>query len=297
MNGILNIYKEPGMTSFDVVARLRKILKIKKIGHTGTLDPDATGVLPICIGYATGAIDYISDTNKCYIAEITLGIKTDTQDASGIITEKKEVNITSDEFETTLEKFIGKLKQIPPMYSAVKINGKKLYELAREGKTIERKSREILIYSLKNNKRISNEKYQIEIKCSKGTYIRTLCEDIGEELKCGAHMSSLVRTKSGPFEIDNAIYLNEVKEIFDRGDIENQLISVENVFYDYDKIILKEGEDKKLLDGQIIEIESGQGESGIVRVYDEKCAFFALGETFEKEGIKYLKSKKFFIKK
>ncbi len=295
MNGILNIYKEPGMTSFDVVARLRKILKIKRIGHMGTLDPEATGVLPICIGNATGAIDFVSDTDKCYLAEITLGIKTDTQDATGKIIEKKEVKVSENEFETILKKFVGKIKQIPPMYSAVKINGEKLYELARKGKTIERKSREISIYSLKKIKKISKEKYVIEIKCSKGTYIRTLCEDIGERLKCGAYMSSLVRTKSGPFEISDATYLDEIRELSEKQEILKKIITVEKVFSDYGKIILKSEQDKKLLNGQIIKLENEQECIGLVRVFDENKLFFALGEIFEKEQIKYLKSKKFFI--
>ena len=200
MNGVININKPIGITSHDVVYRLRKILSIKKIGHTGTLDPDASGVLPMCIGRATKTADMLTAQDKQYIAEITLGSATDTLDKTGTVTESADVNVTEDEVKAAVKKFIGDIKQLPPMYSAIKVNGKKLYQLAREGVEIERKPRDVKIYDIEIlDIDLLNNKLSVKVDCTKGTYIRTLCDDIGRELGCFAHMSGLVRSKSGRF--------------------------------------------------------------------------------------------------
>ena len=220
INGIININKPAGMTSHDVVYRLRKLFGIKKIGHTGTLDPDATGVLPMCIGKATRTSDMLTATDKRYTAEVTLGAATDTQDSSGKVIKSadvKDFGITEAKILDTLNEFVGEISQTPPMYSAIKVNGKKLYELAREGKEVERKPRIVTVYSIEPlGFDLENNKFTIDVSCSKGTYIRTLCNDIGEKLGCFAHMSSLKRTASGRFTIDDSYTLEEVERQLDR---------------------------------------------------------------------------------
>lgn len=214
MDGVINVLKPAGMTSSDVVVRLRKILKTRKIGHTGTLDPEVTGVLPICVGKATRLAEYLTNQGKAYRCEITFGITTDTQDATGEIMSKEPPNIGAEDFQQLVPKFIGTIQQIPPMFSAVKHQGKRLYELARQGLNVERKSREIHISSMKFEEWISGEypRAIFEVDCSKGTYVRTLCYDMGEALGCGAHMSSLVRLRSGPFQIQESITLETIQE-------------------------------------------------------------------------------------
>ena len=211
MNGIIIINKEKGYTSHDVVAKLRGILHQKKIGHTGTLDPDATGVLPICVGRATKVCDVLTDRDKVYEAEVALGITTDTLDTSGEVLTRQPVEVTRDQLIDVLNRFKGEITQIPPMYSAVKVNGKKLYEYAREGKTVERKQRRVTVYDIELLEE-SIPTFKIRVKCSKGTYIRTLCDDIGRELGCGAAMSGLVRTAVGRFTIDQALTLPQIEE-------------------------------------------------------------------------------------
>ena len=180
MNGIINVYKERGFTSHDVVAKLRGILHMKKIGHTGTLDPDATGVLPVCIGKATKVCGLLTDKDKTYRAVVKLGVTTNTEDMTGEILAKHPVSVTKEQIEMAVSKFAGEIEQIPPMYSAIKINGKKLYELARQGKEVERKARKVTIYEIKVlSIDFSENEFTMEVSCSKGTYIRTLCKDIG----------------------------------------------------------------------------------------------------------------------
>jgi len=211
INGVINIYKIKGFTSHDVVAKLRGMLRQKKIGHTGTLDPDATGVLPVCLGSATKLCDMLTDKEKEYIAKVQLGVTTDTQDMTGTVLRESTVEVTEEDVKNVLQSFIGAYDQIPPMYSALKVNGKKLYELAREGKEIERKARPVIIHYIEI---LDMQLPQITIKvgCSKGTYIRTLCHDVGEKLGCGAAMAALERTKSGQFSLDRAITLAELEE-------------------------------------------------------------------------------------
>ena len=203
IHGIINVYKEKGFTSHDVVAKLRGIVGQKKIGHTGTLDPDATGVLPVCLGKATKLCDLLTDKNKTYEAVLLLGKTTDTQDITGEVLEEKSTEaLTEEKVREAIEGFIGDYEQIPPMYSALKVNGKKLYELAREGKVIERKARPVKILDIQILE-IDLPKVRMEVSCSKGTYIRTLCHDIGEKLGCGGCMESLIRTRVSTFRVQN----------------------------------------------------------------------------------------------
>lgn len=236
MDGVINIYKEKGFTSHDVVAVVRKTINQKKVGHTGTLDPDAEGVLPICIGKGTKLADYIMADKKGYRAEVTLGITTTTEDSSGEILEVKPVDFNEEKIKESVYSFIGEYDQVPPMYSAIKVNGKKLYELAREGKEIERKSRRIKIYDIKILEFLPPNKIIIDVICSKGTYIRTLCSDIGKKLGCGGNMSYLLRTMSGRFNIDTAIKLDELKTIVEKGSIDDILITIDDVLCNYKKI-------------------------------------------------------------
>lgn len=229
MTGIVNINKPYGKSSHFVVAVIRRITGIKKVGHTGTLDPLATGVLPICIGReATKLSQQIMDGTKCYRAVLQLGKTTTTQDSEGEVLSEREVNVLPEQIESAVSSFVGKISQIPPMYSAVKINGQKLYKLAREGKEVEREPRIITIHSIEIVN-IDLDKAQIEIiiTCSKGTYIRTLCHDIGEKLGCGGYMASLIRTKSSLFTIEDSITLEEFEQMWKDGQYEKILIPPE----------------------------------------------------------------------
>ncbi len=211
INGIINVYKEKGYTSFDVVAKLRGILKTKKIGHTGTLDPDAEGVLPVCLGKATKVCDLLTDKNKEYVAVMLLGKVTDTQDTTGTVLEEHLVEVTEEQVKEAVFSFTGEYMQVPPMYSALKVNGKKLCELARAGVTVERQARPVQLYSIEIIK-MELPRVCMRVRCSKGTYIRTLCQDIGEKLSCGACMESLLRTKVSEFCVQDALRLSEIEE-------------------------------------------------------------------------------------
>ncbi len=228
-HGMINVYKEKGYTSHDVVAKLRGICKQRKIGHTGTLDPDAVGVLPVCLGNATKLCDMLTDKQKEYVAVFKLGIVTDTQDISGKVLEENEVEVSVQQVRDAIMSFVGLYEQIPPMYSALKVNGKKLYELAREGKEIERKSRTVTIYEIEIPEENMPE-FKIRVGCSKGTYIRTLCHDIGQKLGCGAVMTSLKRTKSGSFGLEEAYRLSEIQAMADEGRLNELIIPVEKMF-------------------------------------------------------------------
>lgn len=295
LNGVINIYKEKGYTSHDVVAKLRGILKQKKIGHTGTLDPDAEGVLPVCLGSGTKLCDMLTDKNKTYEAVLLLGISTDTQDSSGEILKTKLVESSCEEIEKTILGFVGEYFQLPPMYSAIKVNGKKLYELAREGIEIPREKRKVCISEIKI-KEYNEIKHEItmEVNCSKGTYIRTLCHDIGEALGCGGCMKYLLRTKVGQFHIENSVTLDQISEIMKEGSILDHMILVEDMFLHYNKIIVKEEDSKLVYNGNIIttssiaKIEEGsfrgkqeEADSSIeslVRIYDFQNKFIGIYE-------------------
>ena len=297
MNGIINVLKPPGMTSFDVVGHLRKVLKTKKIGHTGTLDPGVAGVLPICVGNATKVIEYITDKDKLYRAELTLGISTDTQDSSGEIISNYKVDFSDDQIIQAINTFVGEYQQIPPMYSAVKVDGKKLYELARKGITIDRKSRKVIIYSIEvlNINRIGSLKVLFDVACSKGTYIRTLCSDIGDKLGSGGHMSFLLRLKAGAFEISTALLLDEISALSQNNTLQEKIINAEEVLRNLKEIRLEAEDRRKFMNGVFIAIESNEFNAGEkVRVFDENKSFFAIGEMFLDEGVLLLRPKKSF---
>ena len=279
MNGILNVYKEKGFTSHDVVAKLRGILKQRKIGHTGTLDPDAEGVLPVCLGKATKLCDFLTDKEKEYRAVLRLGIETDTQDITGRILAEREINISEAEAERVIMSFIGSYGQIPPMYSALKVNGKKLYELAREGKTIDREPRMITIHNIVIEN-ISLPDITIKVKCSKGTYIRTLCHDIGKRLGCGGCMKSLVRTQSGFFNIEDSLKLDEIERLRDEENLEKYIFPIDGIFGDYPKAVVKKESEKMLLNGNslyenqlIFECENKITKNCDIRIYDTSDSF------------------------
>ena len=228
-NGVINIYKEAGFTSHDVVAKLRGIAKQKKIGHTGTLDPEAEGVLAVCLGSATRICDMLTNETKEYEAVLLLGVTTDTQDTTGNIISEAEVNVSEESLREAVSCFIGEIAQIPPMYSALKVGGKKLYELARAGVEVERKPRNITIYGIEICD-ISFPRVKLRVICSKGTYIRTLCHDIGEKLGCGGAMERLLRTSSGSFTLDKAYTLEEVQKYADEGRMSDIIIPLSEIF-------------------------------------------------------------------
>lgn len=296
-HGIINIYKEKGFTSHDVVAKLRGILKQKKIGHTGTLDPDAVGVLPVCLGKATKLCDMITEKEKTYIAKMILGKSTDTQDISGKIInevdiEEKRNKITDDLITKTIKSFEGEYDQIPPMYSALKVNGKKLYELARQGIEVERKARKVNFYSI-NIISISYPIIEIEVSCSKGTYIRTLCDDIGKKLGTYACMTELERIKSGIFNKENSLTLERVEELIRLNSIEEYIISIEKMFLEYDKITIPEKFNKLLYNGNTLPIE----EIGIKKqdkITNKKLRVYDFNEEFI--GIYQIKSEEQLLK-
>ena len=258
-NGVIIVNKEKGFTSHDVVAKLRGILKQKKIGHTGTLDPDATGVLPVCLGHATKLCDMLTDKDKTYETVMLLGKVTDTQDISGQVLEECDTdslrqsgNLDDSKIMEVINSFVGDYNQIPPMYSALKVNGKKLYELAREGIEIERKPRPVKIIAI-DNVRIEYPRVYMTVSCSKGTYIRTLCHDIGQKLSCGACMEELKRTKVSTFGIEDSLTLSEISSIVESTEgISSKLISVETIFEMYPKIITIEKYDRMLYNGNSV---------------------------------------------
>ncbi len=257
MDGILIIYKEKGFTSHDVVAKLRGILHQKKIGHTGTLDPDATGVLPVCIGNATKVCDILTDTDKTYDAIIRFGVTTDTQDSTGTVLKETIPSFSKDDLRDAVRSFLGETDQIPPMYSALKVNGKKLYELARQGIEVDRKPRKIIIHSIEVNTDKSETKgdqiitARLTVHCSKGTYIRTLCHDLGEKLGCGACMDSLERTRVGVFSMDKSHTLQQIEQHMKDSTIDSLLVSVDALF-DYVSFCIIPEAESRLKNGNIL---------------------------------------------
>ena len=295
-SGIINVYKEKGFTSFDVVAKLRGIVRTKKIGHTGTLDPDAEGVLPVCIGRATKVCDILTDKDKVYEAVMLLGVETDTQDTSGEVLRERPVEASEDAVREAILSFVGDYAQVPPMYSALKVNGKKLYELAREGKTIERKARNVQILSIEILE-MNLPRVRMSVHCSKGTYIRTLCDDIGEKLGCGGCMEKLLRTKVGVFELKDTLKLSEIDELAKTGVVEEKIISVDELFEDYLKVWTKPEFDVVVHNGNRVEKRMFTEEFPVnterLRVYDSKNAFIGIFE-YSKERRDYKPVKMFY---
>ena len=306
-NGIINVYKEKGYTSHDVVARLRGILKQKKIGHTGTLDPDAEGVLLVCLGNATKVCGLLTDKDKVYEAVIRLGVETDTQDASGKILKEQPADLSDPKLKEALmeaaDHFTGSYDQVPPMYSALKVNGKKLYELAREGRTVERKARPVTIYSITPVDRpVGINEAAFRVHCSKGTYIRTLCHDMGQRVGCGACMAGLTRVKVGAFSIEDARTLDAIAAKAAEGTFEDMLIPVDRLFLDCPALFTDQDTDKGLYNGNPLKIRSMPEQDGEpvtpsegtrVRVYDSRGVFRALYR-YDKEQSVY-KSEKMFL--
>ena len=285
IHGIINIYKEPGYTSHDVVAKLRGILKQKKIGHTGTLDPEAEGVLPVCLGKGTKLCDMLTDKRKTYRAVMLLGIETDTQDTTGTILQKRDTSgLNEKQVREAILSFIGHYEQIPPMYSALKVNGKKLYELAREGIEIERKARTVHFYEI-SILEMKLPLVRMEVTCSKGTYIRTLCHDIGEKLGCHGCMEQLIRTRVGQFDRNGAHTLDEIAAIVGEGRLSEILVPVDEMFAALRSFATADDHAKKLAENgnplkpaQIREI--GETASGGDFAEDEEFRLYLDGGTF-----------------
>lgn len=248
MFGFLNVYKPQGITSHDVVSYFRKLIKIKQIGHTGTLDPFAEGVLPICIGKATRLIEYLSD-DKAYLAEIQFGKNTDSYDLTGNVIETFNTKVSIEDVLVHLKKFNGEIEQIPPIYSAIKVKGKKLYEYARQGKSVEVKSRKVFINKIELKSFCEQEQMaEIYVECSKGTYIRSIAYDLGKFLNCGGYLKKLTRTKAGKFEVNSSVTMNEFSSL---KDIEKNLIKPAEML-DYPKYELNDEEHKHIITGQTI---------------------------------------------
>lgn len=300
-NGIMNVYKEAGFTSHDVVAKLRGICKQKKIGHTGTLDPDAVGVLPVCFGSGTKLCDMLTDWDKEYIATLRLGVATDTQDLSGQVLLKADEGalsaLTEEQVRKNILHFLGGYEQIPPMYSALKVNGKKLYELARAGKEVERRPRRVTISELEILD-MELPTVRFRVVCSKGTYIRTLCHDIGERLGCGGAMEALTRSRVGIFGLDQALRLSEIEKLRDADKISDVIIPPDAVF-DGCRAVTVDAVGKRLLEnGNRLPVKMLSGAADLeeeepLRMYDEAGRFYGLYRY--DEGRKEIRPVKMFL--
>lgn len=283
MNGILPLLKPKGMTSHDCVAKVRKLLKTKKVGHTGTLDPDVEGVLPICIGKATKLVQFLTDSTKTYVAEVTLGYSTTTEDASGEQVEEKRVvtDIDIETIKSVLESFKGEQKQVPPMYSAVKIKGRKLYEYAREGIILERPARNIYIYDIHlidDHEKVTKQRpsFTFEVTCSKGTYVRTLAVDIGKKLGYPAHMSQLVRTKASFINMDDCLTFAEIEQKLTENDL--RLISIEEAVSSMSQYTVDDDQKVKILNGAVFTTPPGYEQVEKLAVLDQGGTCLAIYE-------------------
>lgn len=286
MDGIINVYKEKGYTSHDVVAKMRGILRMKKIGHTGTLDPAAEGVLPVCLGKGTKLCDMLTDRTKTYRAVLLLGLETDTQDTTGETLAEYPVNVSEDEVRAAVMSFLGTYQQIPPMYSALKVNGKKLYELARAGREIERQARPVEILDICVEE-IALPRVTMRVTCSKGTYIRTLCYDIGRKLGCGGCMERLLRTRVDRFCLEDSLTLSQIEALRDQGRVEQYVVPVDAIFLDLPKLVTEAGEGDKLVHNgnpflpELAAADEKQESSGHhtfarARVYDSQGSFIGI---------------------
>lgn len=277
MNGIILIDKPQDWTSHDVVGKLRRLLREKRIGHSGTLDPMATGLLVVFVGRATRAVEFAESDEKQYIAGLRLGVETDTQDITGTVLCEKEQQVTEEELRAVLPKFMGEIDQIPPMYSALKVNGQKLYDIARKGGEVERKPRRITIHSLElaDNSRLEQGDFCLDVTCSKGTYIRTLCHDIGEVLGVGGTMSSLRRVRAGGFHLKDALTIEQVAQAAEEGRAEELLLPVDSLFRQHEKLALTDKQTKRTLVGGQFSVSVPDG---MYRFYAPDGAFLALGK-------------------
>lgn len=280
MTGIICINKDKDITSFGVVAKVRGITREKKAGHTGTLDPMATGVLPVMLGGATRFLDYLPDSDKGYRAGFMLGKTTDTLDITGAVTDEYEVSVTDEQVRNVLEKFRGVISQVPPMYSAVSVDGKRLYDLARQGIEVERQARQVEIKKLELVG-CENGEYTIDVVCTKGTYIRTLIDDIGRELGCGAVMTSLIRTLAMGFTLEDSVTLDELQRRRDEGILfDDMVMDIEKMFEPYDRVSVSEAQSKRFSNGGALALERIRKKltDGIYRVYSPDGLFLGLGE-------------------
>ena len=284
MDGILNINKPTGMTSHDVVAKVRKLLKQRRVGHAGTLDPAASGVLPICVGQATRVAEYLSESGKAYQATIVFGTVTDTYDSEGaIIRTASTQDLTLPTIEAILPKFLGEQMQAPPRYSAIKLQGQPAYKRARAGEEVVMQARPITIYQLDiiDWQPSPPPVLTLAIECSKGTYIRSLAYDLGEQAGCGAYLSGLVRTRSGPFPLSESITLEQLAEAATQGTIEQFLYPADKAIELYPALLLDEDSSERVKHGNAFEVEGQEDlaqEHGLVRVYDDKRRFVAIAE-------------------
>ncbi len=288
LNGIINVYKEEGFTSNDVVAKLRGILHQRKIGHAGTLDPAAVGVLPVLLGSGCRISEYMMDHDKTYRTVLRLGVTTDTQDMTGNVLESRDVSgISEEEITRAILSFQGEYDQIPPMYSAKQINGRRLYDLAREGITVERKPVRVKIGALRIES-VSLPEVTFTVDCSKGTYIRTLCADIGDKLGCGGTMAHLTRIRVGGFLIEDALTIGKIEELAGKGDIEDRIIPVEEMFLDHLRVRTQPSCDRKLLNGNRLEPEEmglpARGAGDLLRVCTSGGEFIAVYRRDEQTG-------------
>lgn len=284
ISGVINVYKEPGYTSHDVVAKLRGILKQKKIGHMGTLDPDAVGVLPVCLGKATKLCNILSEKDKTYIATLLLGMETNTQDTTGEVTKqasKEQMEtLTEEKVFDTAKSFIGDYEQIPPMFSAIKIGGRKLYNLARRGEVVERPARHCKILDLTVTN-INLPRVDMHVTCSKGTYIRTLCHDIGEKLGVGGCMEHLVRSKVERFKVEDSITLSQIEEYRDKGTLEEYIVPVDEMLDGFSKCIVSDKAEQLVYNGNIFTsgntlLKMNHEDGQTVRVYTHDGKFIGL---------------------
>jgi tRNA pseudouridine55 synthase len=274
MNGILLIDKEQDWTSNDVVAKLKGILHQRRIGHSGTLDPLATGLLVVFVGRATRAVEFAEGHDKRYIAGLRLGQSTDTQDITGTVIRSCEANISREQLENALEQFKGEIQQIPPMYSAIKHNGQRLYDIARKGGHVERKARAVTIHDISIIGQQDGD-WLLDISCSKGTYVRTICDDLGQALGCGGCMSSLRRIQAGRFDVADAVKIGKVQEMADMGRAEELLLPVDSLFDYCPSYVASVGQEKKIRCGNEVKANLADGE---YRVYAEDGQFLMLGK-------------------
>lgn len=273
MNGILLVDKEQDWTSNDVVAKLKGMLHERRIGHSGTLDPMATGLLVVFVGRATRAVEFAESHSKSYTAHLRLGVVTDTQDSSGTVLRQSKADVSENELKNALSSFTGEISQIPPMYSALKVNGKKLYDIARKGGQVERKPRAITVFGIDHVGRDGDD-YILNVDCSKGTYIRTLCHDIGETLGCGGCMSALRRTVAGQFSVENAHKLSEIQKAADAGEVDKLLLPIDSIFAEFPQCTVNEGQETKIRCGNPVRCRISDGK---YRVYSQTGEFLMLG--------------------
>ena len=312
--GVLNVYKERGFTSHDVVAKLRGILKMKRIGHTGTLDPDAEGVLPVCLGRAARLCDMLTDEGKVYRTVMLLGVETDTQDISGRVLARRTVAAGLEKPVTeAICSFLGPYDQIPPMYSALKVNGKKLCDLARQGKTVERQARPVVIHGI-DIESVELPRVTMTVHCSKGTYIRTLCHDIGQKLGCGACMESLLRVRVGRFTVEESLRLAQIEQLRDSGGLARHIVPVEEMFAGYPRahalpeadtmarngnplrpgqVRFEDGCGAVRMDAETVRMDAGAENGREYRVYDSRGTFLGI-YAYEQEKDR-LKPRKLFL--